>query len=113
MITERELDAAIAEMLAKKDPDAATCRNLAAYYTIRNELFGVPAPEPAQQAVSYSNAAPEAPDTIAYKGRSEFARVVNGLPVDDVLYVVEQLFEMLRATNRRTYEAAMDELRDI
>lgn len=112
MITERELNSAIEEMLSRKDPDAAVCRNLASYYTIRDHLYGGQPEQGPDPAPEYSAAAPPA-EIIEYQGRSEFAKTVNGLPVADVLYVMEQLFEMLRATNRRTYEAAMDELREI
>ena len=39
MITEHDLQAAIAECQGKRNPDASTCIKLAAFYTIRNHLF--------------------------------------------------------------------------
>ena len=40
MITEKDLQEAIAECQGERNPNANTCIKLAAFYTIRNELFG-------------------------------------------------------------------------
>ena len=71
MITEQDLAAAIAECQGKRNPDAATCIKLAAFYTIRDAMF----PENTEKIVSgtqerYSYApAPEA--TVEITSASE------------------------------------------
>ena len=40
MITEKDLQEAIAECQGQRNPNANTCIKLAAFYTIRRELFG-------------------------------------------------------------------------
>ena len=39
MITRHDLETAIAECQGKRNPDARTCIMLAAFYTIRREMF--------------------------------------------------------------------------
>ena len=40
MITRHDLEEAIAECQGQRNPNASTCLKLAAFYTIRKELFG-------------------------------------------------------------------------
>ena len=40
MITEKDLQEAIAECQGQRNPTTSTCIKLAAFYTIRRELFG-------------------------------------------------------------------------
>ena len=70
MITEQDLQAAIAECKGQRNPTANTCIKLAAFYTIKNELFPEQSEPIRQSGYSYSSG--------TYEGSSEFAKLVNG-----------------------------------
>lgn len=110
MIYERDLDEAIAECQGERNPTANTCIKLAAYYTIKNELFGkmMQLPEP-----SYSYAVGPVETSgqkIAYKSDTEFSQAINGKDVDKVMAVVDELMTTLQAIYPRLYDAAMQKL---
>lgn len=111
MITEHDLNAAIAECQGKRNPDASTCIKLAAFYTIRDHLF----PETSEKSgyrtqEQYSYApAPEA-DTVKIQSESEFADLVNGKRPEDVWPVMDELMDTLRLIQPRLYDAVMQKL---
>ena len=107
MITKKDLDSAIAECLGKRSPDASTCVKLAAFYTIRREMYGEQ-DEPARFEYSY---APAPIQTKVYiDGESEFARIVDGRDQDEVMPVINELMETLSVIQPRLYNAVMDKL---
>ena len=103
MITKRDLEAAIAECQGKRNPDAKTCIMLAAFYTIRNEMFGGEKPD-------YSYAPAPIRNTIEIDSDSDFARAVNGREQDEVLPVINELMETLNVIQPRLYDAVMVKL---
>ena len=123
MITEQDLTEAIAECVGKRNPDANTCIKLAAYYTIMRELYGEKSQSADAEKVapSYSYSPPPTVDysgekTIRYSGDSEFSDVVNGMNINDVLTVIEELMEVLRVANSSTgrlYNATLRKLKEI
>ncbi len=101
MITERDLEQAIAECQGERNPNANTCIKLAAYYTIKNELFGAP---------SYSYA-PEPVDThIAYKSDTEFSQAIEGKSPDEVWPVMDELMSTIQVMMPRLYDGVMRRL---
>ena len=108
MITKQELDAAIAECQGKRDPDAKTCMMLAAFYTIRREMFGEE--KEAEHLPSYSFAPAPIRNTIEMKSESEFARVIDGRDIDDVLPVIDELMDTIQIVQPRLYNAVMTKL---
>ena len=118
MITEKDLQEAIAECQGERNPNANTCIKLAAYYTIRRELFGDPEqlPTVAENAIvpAYSYASPpEQVETIIdYQGDTDFAAVIDGRRAGDVWPVMEELMEVLRRTNKPLYNATIRKIQD-
>ena len=113
MITEKDLQEAISECLGQRNPTASTCLKLAAFYTIRNELYGGD-PEAPPPAPSYSYAAPpESVETkINYYSDTDFGRLVDGRNPSEVWPLVDELVsEALQAVNPRLYEAFLRKLR--
>ena len=108
MITRQDLDAAIAECQGKRNPDASTCIKLAAFYTIRNEMFPaspVPQPEP-----SYSYApAPDQPDDsyVIIDSESEFAKLIDGRKQEEVWPVLDELMATIKTIYPRLYDAVL------
>lgn len=117
MITEQDLQAAIAECKGKRNPDSSTCIKLAAFLIIQEHLY----PEKSQLAeenstrqLSYSYAEPpEQVETIIdYQSDTEFSAVIDGRQADDVWPVMEELMEVLRRTNKPLYNATIRKIQD-
>lgn len=109
MITRQDLDAAIAECQGKRNPDSSTCIKLAAFYTIRNEMFPI---NKAQPEESYSYApAPEPDDSyVMIESDTEFAKMIDGRRQDEVWPVVDELMSTVKMIYPRLYDAVMAKL---
>lgn len=120
MITERDVDQAIAECRAERDSNAWTCIRLAAFLTIRQQLFGGDMPPegyaalPMHRGASFA-AAPDAPpqDVIRYAGSSEFAIAIDGKRaaqlwpiIDELMSIVQGLYPDLYAATIKTIRSA-------
>lgn len=115
MITEQDLQAAIAECKGKRNPDSSTCIKLAAFLIIQEHLYGNPSESESVQALpAYSYAAPpEQVETIIdYQSDTEFSAVIDGRRADDVWPVMEELMEVLRRTNKPLYNATIRKIQD-
>ena len=126
MITEHDLQEAIAECEGKRNPDAKTCIMLAAFYTIRRELFGNPEQLTKQPDFSligdrsfekpddYSYAPP--PDqfetAIDYSSDTEFGRIIHGRRAAEVWPIIDELVsEPVFALIPRAYDALIRKLK--
>ena len=117
MITEHDLLEAIAECQGERNPNANTCIKLAAFYTIKRELYGDTAEPPtvAKSATvdipGYAYAPPppanEPEPTIMYDSGTDFSRAINGRYADDVWPVMDELLTVLQATNPRLFDGVM------
>ena len=109
MITEKDLQEAIAECQGERNPNANTCIKLAAFYTIRNELFGKPEqlPEP-----GYSYAAPveTVETTIHYTSDTDFSQAIDGRNPEDVWPIMDELMDTLQVLMPRLYNGVMRKL---
>lgn len=106
MITEKDLQEAIAECEGQRNPTANTCIKLAAFYTIRQHMF----PNEMTQQVNYSFAAPEvhtATDTVNYEGKSDFIKAVQNLPQEEAWSIVDELMSTLEILNPKLYKSIM------
>ena len=113
MITEQDLLSAIAECQGERDPNANTCIKLAAYFTIYNQLFGKAEQLKTRQMPDVSqmySALPAQPidhQTVEYQSDTEFARTVNGMPVNDVMSIIDELMSSLWVLYPRLYKDVM------
>lgn len=107
MITKRDLEAAIAECQGKRNPDAKTCMMLAAFYTIKKEMYGEEK-DVVQPEYSYA----PAPDRngVYIESDSEFAKVVDGMDLDEFFLVIDELMSTIKIIQPRLYRAVMDKL---
>ena len=113
MITEKDLLEAIAECQGERNPNANTCIKLAAYYTIKNELFGNAEPvSNIDRLPEYSYAAPPDPveTTIDYYSDTDFSRTIDGRPAADIWPVMDELMSTLRIVQPRLYDGVMRKL---
>lgn len=112
MITEFDLQEAIAECIGERNPGANTCLKLASFYTIKDHLF--PA-ETTPQAIpqTYSYAAEPQEQTITYSSESEFGGAVRHKNVADVMAVMDELMDTISVLYPRIYSGVMQKLADL
>lgn len=114
MITEHDLQEAILECQGTRNPTATTCIKLAAFLIIKRELYpekNEQAPEPFKEPPTvYSYAPPEPAGTVTYDSGTEFSRLVDGQPMEDVLSVIDELMDVLHTINPRLYDGVMRKL---
>jgi len=103
LITEKDLEEAIAECQGQRNPNASTCIKLASYMTILRELRGEGSSPP-----SYSYA--PAPSVEIDSG-TEFAQIVRGRSTEEILAVMDELMTATAVYNPRLYEATLDRFR--
>lgn len=119
MITLPEIDAAIAECIGKRNPDANTVRTLAALYTIKEHLF----PEPTknseliekmeqlpQNGYSYAPAPDQKPYTISLDSETDFARVIEGREPEEIMPLMDEAMTLLASVYPACYNAIMHKL---
>ena len=108
MITRQDLEQAIAECQGERNPNANTCIKLAAFITIKRELYGEE--KEAAQLPSYSYAPASIRNTIEIDSESEFARLIDGREQQEIMPVLDELMETLRIIQPRLYEVVMEKL---
>lgn len=106
MITEQDLEAAIAECKGKRNPDATTCIKLAAFYTIKNHMY----PERTERVDNGYSYAPAPDTTVRIDSDSDFANAVNGKDESKVWPVMDELMTTLQVIQPRLYNAVMEKL---
>lgn len=115
MITEQDLQAAIAECQGVRNPTASTCLKLAAYYTIHDKMFGEDnhfrdVTKMAQE-YSFAKESPEKQvDKVNYSSDTEFSRAIFGMSSHSAWEVMDELMSVLEATNPRLYNGVMRKL---
>ena len=101
MITEQDLQEAIAECQGVRNPTSNTCIKLAAFLTIRDYLYGEQKETP-----HYSYASQP---TTQVESDSEFARLVDGR-LYEVFPILDELMETIKVLNPRLYAGVMRKL---
>jgi len=107
VITKNDLETAIAECQGKRNPDAKTCIMLAAFYTIRNEMYG---DDTKNEHPSYSYAPAPDRNRIEFDSDSEFARAIYGKDTEEILSVIDELMGTLQIIQPRLYNAVINKL---
>lgn len=101
MITEKDIQTAIAECQGARNPNANTCIKLAAYYIIKDHMNEEP---------KYSYAAEPMPIPTMYSSDSEFGQAIRNMDINEVLSVMDELMETLNVLNPRLYNGVMSKL---
>lgn len=120
MITEQDLQEAIAECQGVRNPNATTAIKLAAFLTIKREMFGESEPlQNVQQlpAYSYASEPPEpyqqysGANTVGDYGDSDFLQAVKGKDPAAMWAVMDELMDVLKMVNERVYNGVMRRIR--
>ncbi len=98
MITEKELLEAIAECQGQRNPNANTCIKLASFYTILDHIEK----EDEKPVYSFSSA-----PQVTYTSETEFAKRIQGMEINDVLAVFDELMTTLSVVNPALYKSVM------
>lgn len=135
MITLHDLEEAIAECQGERNPNANTCIKLAAFYTIRNEMFPT-TPEPSESPTTsderrvgmmaqsgYSGdtepskpsdkAEPITERVIHYDSGTEFSEAIHGMNSLDIWPIMDELMSVIQATNIRLYNGVMRKIEQL
>ena len=113
MITEHDLQEAIAECEGQRNPTANTCMKLAAFYTIKDKMYpDEQGREPFPQF--YSTAAAPMPDgKVDEVSDTEFAQVIAGMDVRDLIPIMDELMSTLQVVSPRIYAGVMRQLSEL
>ena len=107
MITLHDLDTAIAKCQGLSDPKPADAIKLAAFYIIKNEMFGQ-TDSNAEQHYSYAYQPGEPTETlISYQSGTEFTDAIDGRKASDIWPTIDELMEVLKVTTPRLYKGVM------
>ena len=109
MITERDLDEAIAKCQGESNPTNSTCMKLAAFLTIKDYLY--PNYEEPYPQYSYSAEPEPVETTVKYNSDTEFFHLANGMEYDRVWKIIAELMETLQFINPRLYAGVIKKLK--
>ena len=107
MITERDLQEAIAECEGQRNPTASTCVKLAAFYAVRDRLY------PAAGEPRGYSAAPAPLPPVGEAGESDFLLAIAGMDAGDLIPVMDELMGTLRVVSPRIYAGVMRRLAEM
>lgn len=105
MINEADLKKAIEDCQGETNPNVNTCIRLAAYYTILNNLRRT-----SQPLNSYAS---EPVEKVSYYSDSEFSEAITDANMNDVLAVIDELMECVKAMMPKLYNATLERLRGL
>jgi hypothetical protein len=100
LIKEQDLIEAIAECQGDRNPNAATCRNLAAFYTILDHIQ--------QRPNDVQKVSPI--ERLNYSGDTEFAEAIRGKPFDAVIPIIDELMNTVQIINPRLYASVINKI---
>lgn len=110
MITLHDLQEAIAECEGQRNPSSSTCLKLAAFYTIKNQLFPEKVDkvkdEDYQEPVFYSRAA----NSVAYSSDTEFGKAIANMDTNELLLIIDDLMSTLQVLSPKLYNGVMRKL---
>lgn len=102
MISKAEIKRAIAECQGEANPNSTTCIKLAAYYTILNNL-----------EVPQMSFASKPIEEVRYSGDSEFFDAIRGADMKDVLVVIDELMDGVKALIPQLYGVTIERLKNL
>lgn len=104
MIMEEDLNKAIAECQGQRNPNANTCIKLAAFLTIKRELYGESHNKEEPMEV-YSFSGPNS--DILYSSNTEFGQAILNKDLNDIIAVMDELMSTLQIVNPKLYSSVM------
>lgn len=114
MITEQDLQAAIAECKGQRNPNANTCLKLAAFYTIMDHMNNEDSAPVSAETDSRYSASTGVPVGYSYapNGDSEFLQKISMVDPDRAWSVIDEMVSAIKVLNPRLYAGVMRKLDD-
>lgn len=103
MITEKELNDAIAKFEQVEDPNSNTCIALAAFYTVRDHLY----PDNGKYSYDYSGPCDN------YSSDTEFGQLMSTKSPSSIMPVIDELMTTINVINPQLYIGVLNRLSDI
>ena len=103
MITEQDLQEAIAECEGQRNPTSSTCLKLAAFYTIRDKMYPANDMPAAPKSNGYSYAGPP-------ENKSDFLKLASNVGEEDFLSVMDELMSAIQVIVPKLYNGTMNKL---
>lgn len=103
MITEHDLQEAIAECEGQRNPSSSTCMKLAAFYTIRDKMF----PEKREEDIPMFYSKASEPKNIEYKSGTEFSNAISGMSAEKLIPIMDELMTAVQVISPRLYDGVM------
>lgn len=110
MITLQDLESAIKECEGQRNPSANTALKLAAYYTIKNELY--PSDSPPERGYSF-DPPPVTKNRVDYESDTEFGQAVNGRETASVMAILDDLMSVLQSAQPRLHRRIINKIQEI
>ena len=107
MITQQDLQAAIAECKGTRNPNSSTCIKLAAFLIIQEHLYGEKE-EAETPRYSFSSS----PD-ITLDLDTDFARAIDGKDYADVLPILDEMMQTVQVLHPKLYNSIIQKLREV
>lgn len=101
MITEKDLDEAIAECQGVRNPTSNTCIKLASFLTIKKELFG----ETLEEQPSYSFMAER--KGASYSSDTDFGKLACEKNTEEILEIMDDAMSALSVLNPPLYQSIL------
>ena len=112
MITEQDLQEAIAECIGERNPNANTCIKLAAFYTIKANLYPDDRESELPQRYSFAPDPSEPADQVRYDSGSEFSDAIQGMETNEVLSIMDELMTTIKAMIPRLFDGVLNRLKE-
>lgn len=85
---------------------------LAAYLTIKRELFDKEERIPEIGSYSFDLAPNTSVETITYNSDTEFSSLINGRKSDEIWAIMDELMSTLKIVNISLYKGVMHEIKE-
>lgn len=118
MITEADINQAIAECIADPEPNAWTCMRMAAFLTIRQQMFGKSEQRmdpamllPIRGASMAGGPQTPAEEIVEYSSGTEFSAAIDGKRAAQIWPVMDEIMSTLVTIFPELYHAAMRKIK--
>lgn len=112
MLSENDLVCKIAEYRCKSNLTESDCIKLAAFITIRDCLYPQDDEYPIYSESSGPNDLPSVKSTVDYNGKNEFFAMANGMELDKIWGIVDELLDTIKVINPRLFAGVMRKLEE-
>ncbi len=109
MITEKDLQEAIAECQGQKDPNANTCIKLAAFLIIKDHMYPENSDNTYKTNYEYKYSSG---NRIHYTNDTEFSKLIDGMDSDFVWPIMDELMSTIQVLNKRLYESVIQKIKN-